>query len=1167
MASKMLLAHQYPVCDLFLKDKNGIRLPKYKKDYAIEFISKSERKKVVKGKYYAYLHDALKQCPYIYGIEAFGNQVMHTFRTQYTCIGTITTNNDCAVAVEGLEYYLRPDAQLSGGEKAYVLNQVYVANEKMARPGPATDDYGNILSISETYENLNPCDYETLVEFEDSWKNGVIDKNNGTKWFPWKLEDFRVTLSSKKINNTGSDEDEEFREYCSQKEVTWRSVTLQAFFNQYCEVESDEDFCKYLCDDYNGDKNKVKSLLEKIEVARQSQYTWSQGSMDHVASKLFFGVDALDVRDFMNMYLHNVASMEDRESIVGGIQEHFRTDKNKIYRDLVGKSSTGGSRKKNKSKKAPEVTDYLAVKFNEEVLKRACTALFDYVKAFGSCFHVGENVLPTLLLEPGKDDFNKTIYFPRLVSKFVSEEVCSDIVTYFVNVLDTKADENDAKKQHYHIASMLVKNVEHLEMSVKENKWIRDDDHVWFKSRHQQERNYFYLPKRVLNCLKRDFHLYYHEYKVIPTSNVKLVGGDHQQTFFAFRFGNVELDDQQFTIEIVTSDNIQKEAFGSSSSSSTSSPLRNGGTNKNDDELYETEEEEKQESEEEEVQHEAPRTTYFFTGKPVEMQRTKRGKKNRGDICYSTGTHIGEKVDDLTLNARAIRTTPCVGVNEFTNKTVVSKHYCYLKFGKNVICVLKSKFDHYFSSKPLPEEPPANGSSSGSFSTPNNNLKKRKKQPSPNKCVKIAEEPPANHVKSKEKAEKMGYTNDDAALNKCYENAVKSNRSAQEPHVEKVVASSPYVELKPKEVTLAFNNVTNGVYVKHQGTQQGITWHQVTHVTTATTSMDVTKLKKEIMQALVDSKDTMKKMYAVDTGMSGETPPTTVIVREFDETELTLDCFDDASGTYTTEDNMLNKGELQQFAGLTKNKVRCLKTMVYTGDRWEEQDSIQDGIAAFNAQESGKQVMVFFLEAVESTPPRTPVFSSKPQGEIISSAKHTPVKSSSQPQGKVISSAKHTPVASSSSSSSSSSSKPGEVIADADNVTKVRELCVLDGNLVTYLGRMDDKKVYTLPHKNIELDIVGGKHMVKGDLPPTSAPRGKKRKKRSVVTDPFPGWRRVLTKKIAGLYCDISRNNIWKGNTCMTDAKFLIVQGVGGVLVKSDEYDRLQGLQVKKQKR
>jgi hypothetical protein len=33
------------------------------------------------------------------------------------------------------------------------------------------------------------------------------------------------------------------------------------------------------------------------------------------------------------------------------------------------------------------------------------------------------------------------------------------------------------------------------------------------------------------------------------------------------------LDDQQFTIEIVKSDDIQKEAFGSSSSSSTSSPL------------------------------------------------------------------------------------------------------------------------------------------------------------------------------------------------------------------------------------------------------------------------------------------------------------------------------------------------------------------------------------------------------------------------------------------------------------------------------------------------------------------------------------------------------------------------------------------------------------------
>jgi hypothetical protein len=374
--------------------------------------------------------------------------------------------------------------------------------------------------------------------------------------------------------------------------------------------------------------------------------------------------------------------------------------------------------------------------------------------------------------------------------------------------------------------------------------------------------------------------------------------------------------------------------------------------------------------------------------------------------------------------------------------------------------------------------------------------------------------------------------------------------------------------------------VTNGVYVKHQGTQHGKTWHQVTHVTTAKqTTMDLTTLNRDTIQSLGgDAVKNMTKMYAVDTRTSGETPPITVVVRE---KELTLDCFD-ANGTYTTEDNMLNKGQLHQFAGLTKNKVRCLKTMVYTGDRWEDQQSIQDGIAAFH--ESGKQVMVFFLEAVESTPPRTPVFSSKPQGEVISSAKHTPVKSSSKPQGEVISSAKHTPVKSSSKpqgevissakhtpvASSGSSSKPqGTVIADANKVTNAPQLCVLNGELVTYLGIMGGKKVYTSPHKT-SVNIVEGKHMVKGDLPPTSIPRGKKKKrKRSVVTDPFPGWKRVRMKNQmpGNLYCDSSRKNIWKGNIWMEDAKFLTVAGVGGVLVKSDEYDRLEGLQVKKQKR
>ena len=94
---------------------------------------------------------------------------MDTFRTQYTCIGTITTNNDCAVAerFEGFEYYLRPDAQLSEGEKIYLLQHVYVGNEKMARPGPATDDDGNILSIDDKYK-LDVEAYATLDYITDA---------------------------------------------------------------------------------------------------------------------------------------------------------------------------------------------------------------------------------------------------------------------------------------------------------------------------------------------------------------------------------------------------------------------------------------------------------------------------------------------------------------------------------------------------------------------------------------------------------------------------------------------------------------------------------------------------------------------------------------------------------------------------------------------------------------------------------------------------------------------------------------------------------------------------------------------------------------------------------------------------------------------------------------
>jgi hypothetical protein len=157
------------------------------------------------------------------------------------------------------------------------------------------------------------------------------------------------------------------------------------------------------------------------------------------------------------------------------------------------------------------------------------------------------------------------------------------------------------------------------------------------------------------------------------------------------------------------------------------------------------------------------------------------------------------------------------------------------------------------------------------------------------------------------------------------------------------------------------------------------------------------------------------------------------------------------------------------------------------------------------------------LEAVESPP------SSKPQGEVIPS--------------------------------SSSSNKPqGTVISDAEKVTQAPALCVLNNKLVTYLGEMDGKKVYTSPHEK-EVETVDDKHIVKGNLPPTSTPRGKKRKYPNL----FPGWTQVKFKKNAdNLYCDQQKTSIWKGKFCMKDAKFIVVKGVGGVLVRDDEYNRLR---------
>ena len=73
-------------------------------------------------------------------------------------------------------------------------------------------------------------------------------------------------------------------------------------------------------------------------------------------------------------------------------EESVRINREKEVQHVVHQSAKSqASQPGKKSKKAPEVTDYVAVEFEQEVLERACTALFDYVKAFGSCFHVGEN--------------------------------------------------------------------------------------------------------------------------------------------------------------------------------------------------------------------------------------------------------------------------------------------------------------------------------------------------------------------------------------------------------------------------------------------------------------------------------------------------------------------------------------------------------------------------------------------------------------------------------------------------------------------------------------------------------------------------------------------------------------------------------------------------------
>jgi hypothetical protein len=104
---------------------------------------------------------------------------------------------------------------------------------------------------------------------------------------------------------------------------------------------------------------------------------------------------------------------------------------------------------------------------------------------------------------------------------------------------------------------------------------------------------------------------------------------------------------------------------------------------------------------------------------------------------YISDAKIGSTVAlEKNEQLKSMPPPPPGGFKGLAEDIIKEKRHMLLKFGRDIIAVRTRKFDHYFSSEPLPT---ANGSSSSS-SPKKSNLKKRKnaQTPSPEKRVRIA---------------------------------------------------------------------------------------------------------------------------------------------------------------------------------------------------------------------------------------------------------------------------------------------------------------------------------------------------------------------------------------------------------------------------------------------
>lgn len=499
---------------------------------------------------------------------------------------------------------------------------------------------------------------------------------------------------------------------------------------------------------------------------------------------------------------------------------------------------------------------------------------------------------------------------------------------------------------------------------------------------------------------------------------------------------------------------------------------------------------------------------------------------------------------------------PPGGLLDLAQKIVMGNQHTLLKFGRDIIAVRTRRFDEYFSSEPLPA---ANGSSSSSSSPKKSNLKKRNSagngsSSSPNKRVRIAVpnssttwtqqtvgeytvyigKPYLTEEEFKKKDKGEVATVEQVTVNGNYIVQVsdKSNRYPQKMFHEKFktreewtalsndspesasssssgsssskksddlsdndVSSSPYVKVSKDKIQIDKKDWPR-IYAKENGR-----WVHVTHgVSEQNTALDFTTFNKETIQSVTVEIMNNFTLYGVDIGPAEGDPPTTVVVRE--KENLALRCFTEK--VYMTESKLLqfDKAEIG---------MECESVKVYDGDRYNNTYDIGTAIGVYNGQHVENQVIVFFMEQ------------------------------------------KATSVSSSSSSSSNLQVEDYVMIPAANDVTKTPQLCVLDGKVVTYLGKDNDKDdVYTDPH-DIEVKTVGGKHKVKKlKLPPTKTPRKKKRKRGD---NPFPGWTQIPSKKGSKPY--IANDKIWKGNAFFDKPHYVKIHGQG-TWMRTDEYERLE---------